>query len=174
MISNIIIEGVDRLGKDTLISNIMHELGFFQLVHYQKPMKLKALDDSLEDFQRFSFEKMFSMLDHGKMLLNRAHLGEVVYAPRYRGYTGDYVFDIEQNHPVARNNTLLVLLTASSWDPIKDDGDSFDFSKKGEEQEDFIRAFHLSNIRSKLIIDVTRDSKFVSPLEILNLVIDEL
>lgn len=167
--NNIIIEGVDRLGKDTLINGLLNKLGFFQVVHYQKPLKLQALDNSLAHYQTLSFEKMFSMLDQGGMLLNRAHLGEIVYAPRYRGYSGDYVFQLESEHPVALSNTLLVVLYASSWAPIHDDGESFDFTKKDEEQADFIKAYEHSAIKHKLFIDVTDGSggTFIPRAEIL-------
>ena len=34
---SIIFEGVDRLGKDTLIQGVKNRLGYFQTIHYQKP-----------------------------------------------------------------------------------------------------------------------------------------
>lgn len=173
MLANIIVEGVDRLGKDTLIKGLLDKLGFFQVIHYQKPLNLDSLGNSLEAYQERSFEKMFGMLDAGDMILNRAHLGEVVYAPRYRGYSGEYVFDIEKQHPRSLDNTLLVLLTTSSWKPITDDGDSFDFSKKDEEQADFIKAFDRSLIRQKFMIDVQSGDEFLPAPFICNRVIEE-
>jgi hypothetical protein len=32
-----IIEGLDRLGKSTLIKNIQHRFGFYQVIHFGKP-----------------------------------------------------------------------------------------------------------------------------------------
>lgn len=187
-IRNIIIEGVDRLGKDTLIQGIQHRLGFFQKMHYQKPELLQLYQKeaetyahgeaeikkaALKKYQVTSFTTMFQMLaGKGRFLMNRAHLGEVVYSPRYRGYAGDYVFELEQNAPsAARDETLLILLHTSDFSFIKDDGLSFDFEKKEEEQNDFCRAFDRSNLKYKQMIDVSVNGGFVPADMILNTVI---
>ena len=182
MIRNIIIEGVDRLGKDTLIDGIQQRLGHMQVVHYQKPSLLDhyvkqsqvalGLPDTanssnpalrthaLKQYQQQSFSTMFKMLSSlDRLIMNRGHLGEFVYAPRYRGYDGSYVFDMERlfihdQGSKLHETTLLVLLHTSSFDFIKDDGLSFDFDKKDEEQNDFMRAFEWSEIKHKLMLDI--------------------
>ena len=177
---SIIFEGVDRLGKDTLIQGVKNRLGYFQTIHYQKPELLDfyltearkqtgraddVTDDAVKSFaaklyQQKSFCEMFDMLSaNRRYIMNRAHLGEFVYAPRYRKYDGSYVFDMEKQfiHDLGSNfheNTLLVLLHTSDFSFIKDDGLSFDFDKKEEEQNDFIRAFERSEIKHKLMLDV--------------------
>jgi len=108
-----------------------------------------------KQYQRQSFTDMMKLLSTDvRFILNRAHLGEYVYAQRYRGYSGEYVFDLEKNCSEFLDTTLLVLLHTSSFDFIKDDGLSFDFSKKDEEQMDFVRAFEKSSIKHKLMLDV--------------------
>lgn len=160
-----IIEGIDRLGKDLLIKNLQHMLGFHFVIHYQKPERLLSYAYNLELYQRESFVNGFEMIrgiadssNHTKVIFNRFHLGENVYAPLYRDYDGNYVFDFEKqvldNNPNAFDRVKLVLLTTSDFSFIKDDGESFDFSKKGEEQEMFKTAFNKSLIRNKAIIDV--------------------
>lgn len=190
MLRNIIIEGVDRLGKDTLIQGLKQKLGFFQTVHYQKPEILEAFINQAKSdlgpigeidikrhaqklYQMACFKQMFIMLSgEGSYILNRAHLGEVVYSPRYRGYTGDYVFELEKSFPKAAEQSLLVILHTSDFDFIKDDGLSFDFDKKEEEQNDFLRAADRSNMTYKLLIDVNDGrSNFVRPELIVNTVI---
>lgn len=193
MLNSIIIEGIDRLGKNTLISGLKNRLGFFQEIHYQKPEILdhyvktahqvlnlpddydgpnvKSLTQKL--YQAESFTDMMKLLSTDvPFIMNRAHLGEVVYSPRYRGYAGDYVFNLESNYPVFLDNTLLVLLHTSSFDFIKDDGLSFDFDKKDEEQMDFIRAFEKSQVKHKLLLDVNDGSgNFVPPEKLLDTVV---
>ena len=39
--------------------------------------------------------RLLSGAPNANIICNRAHLGECVYAPIYRGYWGEYVFDIE-------------------------------------------------------------------------------
>lgn len=180
MLKSIIIEGIDRTGKNTLIDGIKNQLGYFQTVHYQKPeildsfMKLarhqldlpddsmhpKVTKAALKHYQAQSFSDMFKLLSTDvRFIMNRAHLGEFVYAPRYRGYSGDFIFDIENSFKEDQTSnfhdtTLLVLLHTSSFDFMKDDGLSFDFSKKDEEQMDFVRAFEKSDIKHKLMLDI--------------------
>jgi hypothetical protein len=186
---SIIIEGVDRLGKDTLISGIKDKLGFFQVIHYQKPELLYPYHmgnptmvifdsaglkrEALKQYQIQSFRTMFKLLNSGApLILNRAHLGETVYAPRYRGYSGEYVFDIESVHGErALKTTLLVLLVTSDFSFIADDGGSFDFKAKEAEQDDFIRAFDQSAFNNKLMIDVASKNGFRSKEDIVQQVI---
>jgi hypothetical protein len=191
---SIIIEGIDRLGKDTLIKGLQHQLGAFQVIHYQKPELLDtyvdaakrncntaSIDDikvaALKAHQIESFRNMLYLLSSdAKLILNRAHLGEMVYAPRYRKYDGSYVFELERFFrndlgSDVLNETLLVLLYASDTSFIKDDGLSFDFNAKQEEQADFIRAFKRSGIRHKVMIDVSVNGGYVPANEIVTAVV---
>jgi hypothetical protein len=183
MLRNIIIEGVDRLGKSTLIEGLQQELGFFQVIHYEKPKKLKAYGENsalaLKVYQEKSFFQMLMMLStYGtRYIMDRAHLGEYVYSPLYRHYPGDYVFSLEElmiesGHDFAES-TLLVLLHTSDFSFIADDGLSFDFTKKDEEQDLFKEAFKLSKIKSKLMVDVNDGGKFKQPEAILKEVISK-
>ena len=40
-INAILVEGLDRLGKSTLVESIQQELGYFQVIHFGKPKHLK-------------------------------------------------------------------------------------------------------------------------------------
>lgn len=195
MIKNIIIEGLDRLGKSSLIDGIKNNLGYYQVIHYQKPEFLKIYKkqaikdlekceidpfitkedlikrDVLKLYQEASFINMFKMLSgDGNFILDRAHLGEDVYSHRYRNYNGGYVFELEKAFAYQygsnfHKNTLLVLLKTSNFDFLVDDGLSHNFSKKEEEQVDFERAFKKSIIKNKIIIDVHDGNGFYSPKE---------
>jgi hypothetical protein len=154
----IIIEGIDRLGKDTLIKSIVNAYGYHQVLHYQKPESLDVYSGDLFKYQAQSFITMFEMLNSNvtNLILNRAHLGETVYAPRYRKYDGSYVFDLERKHGwPAVSQTRLVLLYTSDFSFITDDGQSFDFASKEQEQADFKAAFFKSAFRNKVMVDVS-------------------
>lgn len=168
-VTTFLIDGIDRLGKSTLCENIRHELGYAQLVHSSKPVKLdkhrhQSLrhsfhECSLERYQRACNANMFKMISSGASLIfDRTHLGEMVYAPLYRKYDGDYVFDLEANYntPGGSNNlnARLVLLITTNFEMLKDDGESFNWDNKVKEQQMFLRAFIRSNIRDKVIVDV--------------------
>lgn len=183
MLQHIIIEGLDRLGKSTLVDGIQHKLGFFTKLHFGKPQVLTHYELSVgkaaakEAYQRESFKQMFDLLQatDARIILDRAHLGEAVYAKRYRGYDGDYVFDFESIKRIqALSSTLLVLLVNHDQAlerTLIDDGDSFDWSKRAEEQEDFIAAFNRSRFRSKMILSVGRNGQFIDKDTLVNSVV---
>lgn len=171
MLQNIIVEGLDRLGKSTLIDGLEHKLGHFTKLHYGKPPVLKHYElvsgvSAKEAYQRVSFHQMFDVLEsNARIMLDRAHLGEAVYAKRYRGYDGSYVFDYESiKRTTALSNTLLVLMVNHDQAlerSLVDDGDSFDWTKRAEEQDDFIAAFNRSRFRSKMILSVGKQGQFI-------------
>lgn len=204
-INHVIIEGCDRLGKDTLIEGIQNSLGFFQVIHYQKP---KLLDhfveaaqyklwnqassgspflernapevkvEALKQYQFNSFLTMFKLMQNNtRIICNRAHLGETVYAKRYRGYDGNYVFDIERVFYDGNtlNKVLLVLLYTSDFSFITDDGLSLDVTKREVEQNDFIEAYSKTAIPNKIMIDVNNGSGgFISKDMVLGAVLNRM
>ena len=187
-IRKFLIEGLDRTGKDSLIAGIKNKRGFHQVLHFSKPEKLDLYaywpyetpgdggtnPRALEDYQSDSFRNMFNMLrePNSKIICNRAHLGECVYAPLYRGYDGDYVFDLEDWYDASTlPDTRLILLTEdfSVSKHFVDDGESFDITKREKEQELFLAAFEKSSIADKRIVSVTaKAGNFRSRGEILN------
>lgn len=157
--STFLIEGIDRLGKSSLCENIQRELGYYQLVHSSKPVKLDKYTSvhssrsPLEIYQTVCNENMFKMIQsRSRLIFDRAHLGEMVYAPLYRKYDGDYVLDLEAAHDTL--GARLVLLITTNFDMLKDDGESFNWDNKVLEQQMFLRAFTQSNIKDKVIVDV--------------------
>lgn len=157
----IIVEGIDRLGKDTLINGLINELGYHHIIHYSSPKYCdfyKGFQPEIDEKQTFQSESFFQGFDllerNVNVIFNRFHLGEYVYAPRYRNYSGEYVFEMEQSYPRALEETKLILLTTSDIHVVTDDGKSHNFEKRGEEQQSFIDAFNKSAINNKLMVDV--------------------
>lgn len=174
---NFIYEGIDRLGKDSLIKNLINELGFYQVLHRTKPESLdyylqEAKDNKLENlknaelflYQRACFSQDMALLNIAELsklniIFNRGWLGEAVYAPLYRGYSGEYVFELEKIAGIDKlSNTRLILLTEdfSKATHFLDDGNSLGTTeKRAEEQEMFLQAFNKSLLSDKKIICVT-------------------
>ncbi len=165
------IEGLDRLGKSTLIEGIMNALGYYEVVHFSKPRKLDAYANTAQvqgvpaaslqvyHYQQESFRNSMIMARSGaRIIFDRWHLGEAVYSPMYRFYSGDYVFDFERNHNMDSVDVRLILLTEdfSVSRHFVDDGQSLGtVNDREEEQNRFITAFNRSIIRDKRIISVT-------------------
>lgn len=180
-----VIEGLDHLGKSTLIEGIKQKLGYFQTIHFSKPELLSVYrgavhSENLSDkasmqlaYQQESFRNSMIMVNSGaRLIYDRWHLGENVYAPMYRGYSGSYVFKYEKMHRLDLNSNIRLILLTENFEKskhFKDDGESFDITKRREEQEMFIKAFDYSIISDKKIICVTADSGDFRPKdEILN------
>lgn len=192
-----IIEGLDRLGKGTLINGIIDRQGYFPVIHMSKPVKTahhsrkstyynsgKPLDRQktpAEMYQRESFEYMLEQMrltadNKHRVIFDRGHLGENVYAPIYRGYSGEYVFDFEYTvlsnlsfEAAARIKLILLTEDFSKSKHFTSDGESFDDSKRQEEQNLFLAAFNKSVIPNKKIICVTDTNTggFRDPADIL-------
>ena len=162
-----IIEGLDRLGKDTLIQGIQHRCGYHLVLHYGKPVELECYlrDDAATAKQRYqaeSFRSMFELLGCSptiNIICNRAHIGECVYAPIYRGYSGDYVFDLERRVEVAKIPSMRLLLLTEDFAVSRhfvDDGQSLGSAERRREEQDlFLAAFERSSISDKRLVCVT-------------------
>lgn len=167
-----IVCGLDRLGKSTLIQGIMDRLGYFQVIHFSKPPLLNVYsntesvegvpDKSLQAYhaQSESFRNAMILANSGgRIIFDRAWLGEQVYANMYRGYDGGYVFDLEKRFHLDQNYHIRLILLTEDFSVSKhflDDGQSLGpIEKREEEQTRFLEAFKLSCIPDKRIISVT-------------------
>lgn len=173
-----IIEGIDRLGKSTLIDGLLNELGYHLYIHYEKPIHLDKYNsykgDALEKYQYETYLSMFQLIESNvNIIFDRGHLGEVIYSPLYRNYSGDYVYTLEKSHNT--KNCRLVLLTTSNFNIQEDDGLSHNWDNREKEQNMFINAFTKSNIKDKVLIDVHNgNGNFKSKKEILNLALKRI
>jgi thymidylate kinase len=167
------IEGIDRLGKSTLIQSILNYSGFYQVMHFSKPEVLEVYRCAVQQdatanipsetlplylYQRHSFMNSMMIAKHGRIIFDRWHLGEAVYAPLYRKYSGDYVFDLEMEMQLDTIDLRLILLTEDfeTSRHFTDDGQSLgSVEARQQEQNMFIQAFHRSIIKDKRIVCVT-------------------
>jgi thymidylate kinase len=170
----IIVEGPDNVGKSTLIQNLKnyyHSMPFHTM-HYSN-----VRQETPEEVQIYSkrlytqmFDIMVNQMKYGNsgIIFDRSHLGEMVYGPIYRGYTGEYVLDIEKQYMNILdvwNNLLLITLVDTPENLIaREDGLSFttDLGKKQIEIGNFMNAASSSNIKHKILINIqSHDEKKV-------------
>lgn len=155
-----IISGIDRLGKSTLVKNLQEDLGYFLNIHYGKPellAKYKGTNNQALAYQTALYENMAKLLNSdANIVFDRGFLGEVVYSPLYRNYSGDYVYEIMRSvDSIKRSQTRLILLTTSNFDLCKNDGESHNFDNKEFEQQNYLQAFEKADMfADKIIIDV--------------------
>lgn len=164
--SQIIIEGPDRTGKDTQINLLQqyawnnHKLAY-NLSHYSH---LKNINN-YQSYSNALYDNLIYRMCIGNTydIYNRSHIGEYVYAPMYRNYSGDYIFDIEMKYFI--DNYDHIFLITLITDPLvlisRDDKLSFsnNLEQKQLEISKFKEAHELSIIKKKLLIDCTDMSK---------------
>jgi thymidylate kinase len=162
-----LIEGIDRVGKDTLIREIQERLGYHLVLHYTKPIPLAFYQSvtgppASRQYQEASFRTMFHLLrqsPEAPIICNRSHVGEYVYAPLYRNYSGAYVFDVEQLCEVSSIPRIRLLLLTEDFEHgrhFRDDGLSLGSeSQRHKEQDLFLEAFARSTILDKRVVCVT-------------------
>jgi len=189
---HIIIEGGDRLGKDTIVKRLCDHFDYknITLRHFDKPPKGMSPKETL-DFQFDVFYKEMLFVDHIRdnihgddwsyhdeiVIWNRSHLGEYVYSQMFRGISKKDVsarlrlFE-ERN---LRSNMFLITLTASAQFFLdQEDGNSFsqDLNQKEMELYLFKEAHALSLISNKKIIKVNKKNQYRSKDEIFNEVLE--
>lgn len=162
----ILVEGPDNVGKSTLIRNIKNHFNDMTLhnLHYgnvHQPDK-----ESVIEYSKKTFHEMFKMMkfqmitEKSGIICDRSHLGEMIYGPIYRDYTGEFVLDIEKEHSINRSlwdSLFLITLYDTPENLIaRDDGLSFstDLSKKQTEISNFLNAHNKSLIKNKLQLNI--------------------
>ncbi len=164
-----IFEGMDNCLKDTLIQLLRSHLPpQTQILKFSNPPKNI---DSPEDWQKAHFKDMFDLIKLNvancprNLILNRAHLGEYVYSPIYRGYEGNWIFDLEESFLNVSKEHIKILKLFVLYDSdnfqlnSREDGKSLsesDNQKMDLERERFIKAFEKSKIPCKRIFDVSK------------------
>jgi hypothetical protein len=170
---HLIIEGPDRVGKDTLIKNLLSKFSNVAIRHFRSPKGDNDLQK--KQYQQLSFHGEYltanrlSSMDFDLCVWNRGHLGEFVYGNLYRNtQPEEWVLEQEKAH-LNTDETYLLLLTASpEFLASKDDGLSFASTPQARksEIENFRKACQNSSISNFLEIQVEQDGKYLSPEEI--------
>lgn len=159
-----LIEGIDRIGKSSCVNHLVEQRNY-GYTHFGRPDGNNSTERA--HFQKGTFDRMFKILaalsgQQVRLVFDRAHLGELVYGPMYRGDSGvdlSYIYEMESSAPF--DDVVLILLYHRDLDVVRtrDDGLGFDISKIENEQNLFLNAFHCSRLRNKRIMDVTTMSK---------------
>lgn len=177
---HIIIEGGDRLGKDTLIKNLCeyYDYNNITLRHFDKPPKNMSPKESLEFQFGVFYKEMFfvnyiredissdNLGYHEEIVIwNRSHLGEYVYSQMFRGIAkkdvGTKIIKFEERNLL--DDTYLVTLTATpKFFLSKEDGNSFsqNLNDKTKELQLFKEIHSLSLIPNKKIIKVNNGENY--------------
>lgn len=167
----IILEGPDRVGKDTQLKLLLPKLINLptHIIHYSFFSGLK--NEDLLKYNKTLYKDLFLLCEQSKnrnLIFNRSHLGEYVYGFLYRNYNVDYVFEIEKefkNKNFWKNIYLIVLIDDKNNLIQREDGKSFskDLNKKQNELDRFCQLYDKSFIKNKILINC--DNKSINEIK---------
>lgn len=163
----IIVEGLDRCGKTTLIQNLN------TLLYKESPLNLKFSNTrniSPADHEQLYLDLFKKTTDlffiNKSVIIDRFILGEHVYGPLYRGYTTSQLREKEETwlkmYPHIADQMYLITLID---DPVnlKNREDELSLSKGNlskitTERVAFINVFNACKVPHKLLIDINGKS----------------
>ena len=169
----VIVEGLDRVGKNTLIDSISADYANVIKRHWSYP-KGETNEEKTQyqkDTFRFEFdlykEMNFRLQEDSLMIWNRSHIGELVWGSLYRNSQPEtWVYELEQEYGLDKNlDVYLIYLWADPNFIVKeDDGNSYSakLADKQKELDHFNLAVHCSEIKKKLVIKVNSDDHYIS------------
>lgn len=157
----VIIEGMDRCYKDSLIKYIRKHI----LTSHLTTMIHCASTPTNADKNNWPKHHYESLLEEcidlsenkgWNIILNRSHLGENVYGPIFRDVNSDWVFDLEKDVFGSNTDVRLIAIIDSAENLMKrEDGESMYKSINDLEQvrNAFLETFERSHITHKVIHD---------------------
>lgn len=170
-----IIEGLDRCGKSTLVSNLRkHYFKNPKLIVHHSSTPPKGVDD-LNEWEAIHYRELsdsfhyLSAKQGYDIICDRFHLGSIVYGMKYRGLNPYTIYNLESRHISKGHeaNVALILLTDYTKNIIsRDDGESLETSFEEFEytRSEFIKVFGYSTIKHKLHINISDNGGFVNTL----------
>lgn len=161
----LLLDGLDRCGKDTQLKKIKQyfEENLNQVFHVLHYSNIKCKDSRLAS--EYYYQEMFGLIDFAEkqninLILNRSHIGEYIYAPLYRNYSGQFIFNIEQEfaHTIDKFSNLHLFIFIDKPENLikREDGLSFskDLEQKKKEINAFKDAYERSFIYNKYLINI--------------------
>jgi thymidylate kinase len=175
----ILLEGLDRTGKDTLVKSLSDIVPSTKTVHWGFPKGDTNEQRIVYQKESFLLNMMQYRVDVLKnqtelIIWNRSHIGECVYGPMYRNSTADWIFDLERKYLHDSEIYLVYLYGDTEFLLSNDDGESFttDIAKKENEAKLFAEAVDKSLIQNKLKIKVNNGNNYIDKQRILDTVRD--
>lgn len=165
----LIVEGMDRCGKTTLVEQLRKK--YFTapeiLVHHSSsPPKVENPNQWEVDHYGRLFDTAHDLVKFGgfNVIFDRFHLGAIVYGAKYRNADPDGIYEIDINFFNRSNVDTAIVLLTDYPEAIcsRDDGASLENSTEEYEQtrNGFIEAFGGSRCRNKFHINITDNGGF--------------
>lgn len=166
----LIIEGMDRCGKSTLVEHLRKR--YFTspniLVHHS------SSPPKVDNPNAWELKHYASLFQTSKLLVDdyfydvifdRFHLGAAVYGAKYRNAHPSDVYDLDNRYLLGYENAALILLTDHPEAiAARDDGESLEstLDEYAETATSFVEAYTMSSCMNKLHVNVSDNGGFVN------------
>jgi thymidylate kinase len=181
----LIIEGLDRCGKSTLVGNLRkcYFTNSKLIVHHSSAPPKGVADSNLWEVEHYSdLSKTFHDLSAKEgydIICDRFHLGAMVYGMRYRGLNPHTIFKVDRDtiSKGLEDKIVLILLTDYAEEVFKrDDGCSIEAAVEEFEhsRKEFINFFNYSRIPHKLHINISNNGGFKNTYATVEKFIDDI
>jgi hypothetical protein len=153
-----IIEGVDGVGKTTIVKELANRLHALSgqhpvVIHCTGPCTWS--DDKngfqYEQYLRLVEDIIPAVIDKSDIILDRSHVGEGVYGVIHRGAKPEYLRRLDTSIIEEVERHLLVLLAAADVNSLRDDGNNIDKSKLVDEAALFMDYFNSTQLQKRLV-----------------------
>lgn len=167
----VIIEGLDRCGKSTLVTNLRRY--YFKnprlVVHHSSSPPKDIANPNSWELEHYSSlfetaETLVQKFDYD-IIFDRFHLGAAVYGKKYRNADTRDVYELDYDMLYENEDVALILLTDFPEKIYeRDDGDSLESSLEDYHHtaKAFDEAFITSHCPNKLYINITNNGGFVN------------
>lgn len=180
----IIIEGIDNVGKDTIINYLLTKYKNAKIYHCEKPKSKNNKEAAKEQYNLFLNLAKENVNNNDEVIIhNRSWYGEYVYGVKYRNNNENEVKKsiLEFENIILENidDVSFILLLSDNMDfAIKnDDGLSISQAKKElieDEAKRFEEIFKFSTIPNKKIIYVNNGENWRTKEEIINELLEQI
>lgn len=117
---NLMFEGVDCVGKSTLIKAFNQNKNF----KLRKTERPNDRNSSIKIYNQLSLElTQTGVIGDRGLICDRGFISELVYSPLYRNYNSDYIYDL-----IRKANNVIYVFVDSNIEKIKERFD-FDYVK---------------------------------------------
>lgn len=158
----IVVEGMDRCGKDTLIKGLRKLIQNPRILDHHStspPKGVDALEWSRIYYWSILYLSRALQVLGWDVIANRCHIGETVYGPIYRQTDPEFIWEQEKDYLDLDNTWLIVVVDNGLSLMRRDDGLSNESSitEFNQVRDAFTSSFHKSAIKNKILINISDD-----------------
>ena len=163
----LIVEGLDRCGKSTLIKQLRKSVLTKPetiSLHCSSPPNGFDINWSMNHYRYILHTAAKLSEDGWDVIMDRSHLGEDVFGPLFRDTSGDFIYDLEATILCDSEVKLIMIIDSPESIIKRDDGDSHTVTMDGIKNvsDRFLKVFQKTHINDKMVYHISNDGGFTN------------